>query len=66
MTTEHEAKNLWCPMVRLREQNAPAHNRRILGVGETEHDFCYCIGSRCAMWRWAHDDDGFCGLAGKP
>lgn len=77
MTTEAEAKNMWCPHVRFvigpqssTWQEAAFSNRARMDGSVT------CQGSGCMAWRWrvtAVDDKdndihdhGYCGLAGKP
>lgn len=75
--TEDEAKQRWCPMARIRddEDNGLSVNRF------SEHGTpvaCMCIASDCMMWRQKHglpnpktgisypkDGEGYCGLAGE-
>ena len=67
--TEEEAKQKWCPMVRLGNAYAPdgdsvSWDNRGNGYHETN-----CIGSECMAWRLAHADShstGSCGLVGRP
>lgn len=76
--TEDEAKQRWCPMVRLYDPaekiavNRPYEDEwTALGVHGDNH---YCIGSACMMWRktddaipeYNHPESGYCGRAGKP
>lgn len=46
--TESEAKQKWCPEVRL-----DGDNRFVSKTGEILWGGRYCIGSDCMMWRWA-------------
>lgn len=80
--TETEAKERWCPMVRMEDRGADskvAVNRPSgdvwtgLAHGSTSAngDDHFCIGSACMMWRTIPSTgqipgDGYCGLAGKP
>ena len=49
MKTENEARELWCPMVRL----APLGADETYTVASTRDDkIGRCIASQCAMWRW--------------
>lgn len=59
MSTEAEARDKWCPMVRTGLTAGMAVETR-------------CIGSKCMMWRWRHpqgrridSEHGHCGLAGQ-
>ena len=73
--TEKEAKEKWCPMVRitvLPDTRAGMSNR-----GETKKGSAACIASNCMMWRWErgtpadpeaqkhYNIKGYCGLAGN-
>lgn len=72
MTTEAEAKNLWCPMAK-HPTNATTTQARAFREA-------LCIGHTCMMWRWdgqykatkagpvrtGDSEHGYCGLAGKP
>lgn len=56
MHTTEEAKELWCPMVRIGFQQK--------GVSATVNDPSSipdaqgkCIANKCMMWRW-HDEEG--------
>lgn len=52
MHTEEEAKKLWCPHVRLGdEQGASASINRAWGRGCP--DAASCIASKCMAWNWA-------------
>jgi hypothetical protein len=72
--TEREAKQKWCPFVRIEGDNR-IHNMLTDGF-DKEHLFHHCIGSTCMAWRvfsYSHmkggdpvDHHGYCGLAGKP
>ena len=66
--TEDEAKDKWCPLVRLRPDylHEAAHNRVTTGSAPNTN----CIATRCMMWRQSHvvlngPVHGYCGLAGK-
>lgn len=76
--TEDEAKSKWRPMVRLTAGSAgsrapnpwsPPANR-IIDVDSKKAALnpldARCIASECMMWRWGHEEEGWCGLAGKP
>jgi hypothetical protein len=66
MHTEDEAKNLWCPMVRLTfariddngKVEVQAHQTAVNRMGQVgtpnslEMVCARCIASQCAMWRW--------------
>ncbi len=58
MHTEEEAKTKWCPQI---------VDADSLMSGEQSGD---CIGSRCMAWRWlgskGPEQQGYCGLAGRP
>jgi hypothetical protein len=62
--TEDEAKERWCPFVRLSAN-------RFRGEGVTEHQATRCIASECMAWRWDLAEGewsgklrlGYCGLA---
>lgn len=67
--TEEEAKEKWCPMVRL----SPLGHNETYKNAITTRGFKqgYCIGSECMMWGWLEEDlnlgrprDGHCALAG--
>jgi hypothetical protein len=68
--TEDEAKEKWCPMVRMMDDssfNHPVAYNRCWLSGDTEDnpDEARCIGSRCMAWRWfIANEKGYCGLAG--
>ena len=78
MDTEKQARELWCPMARFaiwsKHGNSAAANRLGDDGGvKINHEYCRCIASQCAMWRWldpsstiADRRTGYCGLAGKP
>jgi hypothetical protein len=62
MHTEDEAREKWCPFVRMTqaERMAPAVNRvegphapKGKGYGQTG---CQCIASECMAWRWGPDE----------
>lgn len=82
MLTEQEAKDKWCPQVRM---VFGPNNSGWEGQGYTnradyyEPEACVCTGSNCMMWRWGNkyrsdlitklpreEWTGYCGLAGKP
>ena len=72
--TEDEARQRWCPMVRV-EGNNRVHNTKSDGYENADNNY-RCIGSSCMAWReyeiaFAHGEipkehRGYCGLAGKP
>lgn len=82
MHTPDQARELWCPMVRIArdETTGDDHGRTIVAGCNTDAlgglrvpNSCRCIADQCAMWRWApepHEPSwrmrGFCGLAGRP
>lgn len=72
--TEDDARNKWCPFVRLsdtaQDGNAP---NRWPAMWEENPSNVYCIGPQCMAWRLVKGpydstkpDEGYCGLAGKP
>jgi hypothetical protein len=66
--TEEQAKDKWCPHVRIRHQSQAVVNRTVDPMHPADYG---CIGSRCMSWRWRQgafpgDPLGFCGLAGRP
>lgn len=68
MHTPEQAKELWCPMVRIarREDTHPDEGGAIVVAGCNTDALCgmrvpascRCIGDRCAMWRWLRSDGG--------
>ena len=67
--TEAEAKQKWCPFVRVitDDEGIVTNNRGEYG------QIVNCVGSGCSFWRWSHQDTGpndpptgFCGAAGLP
>ena len=67
--TEDEAKEKWCPMVRVTSiANIGVllpKGRKPTSDGSYED---YCVASDCMMWRWVeHSGEmlGYCGLGGK-
>ena len=59
--TEEQAKQKWCPMVRLGDyvessSSGVSYNRTIEG-----NNYCNCIASKCMMWKY-DGDKGSCGL----
>jgi hypothetical protein len=72
--TEEEARQRWCPVVRVDGSNR-VHNT--LQDGFVNADLSYrCIASECMAWREHHIElshghvdhtkRGYCGLAGQP
>lgn len=76
--TEKEAKEKWCPFMRIETRSGAAVNTRLI---PTSHGGAFgmisyveteitgkCIASSCMAWRQAneYESSGFCGLAGKP
>jgi hypothetical protein len=65
--TEAQAGQLWCPMSRFEGNDGSAKRWSIFNNEVTTNPpECRCIASQCAMWRWADDTTGYCGLAGAP
>lgn len=79
--TEDEAKEKWCPFVRvvIGPDNPAWQGLMLTNRGDIPADNTHtlCIGSACMAWRWRHkpapedpfapsDGDGYCGLAGDP
>lgn len=73
--TEKEAKQRWCPMVRIimTPQDSTWQNQGLTNRTAFLKDGfpnCCCIGSNCMLWRWEEDwthtgrKIGYCGLAG--
>ena len=71
--TTKEAKNRWCPEVRLAGLSKnkiniyPAHNRWQNPDKETIWQECCCLAADCVAWCW-HDKRagmGYCGKVGK-
>lgn len=72
--TEPQAKEKWCPFVRVDGSNR-IDNTMTDGFNREDHSY-HCIGSDCMAWRefslsFAHGDvqldkHGYCGLAGRP
>jgi len=72
--TEQEARQKWCPFVRVDGDNRMI-NMKTAGFDE-EHMYHHCIGSDCMAWRpfaYSHvkgggsfDHHGYCGIAGRP
>jgi hypothetical protein len=65
--TEQEAKNRWCPMIRLEigPENAKWQGIAFTNRGEKfEPETITCIASRCMFWCWVEGqgDDGYCGI----
>ena len=67
--TEEEAKEKWCPEVRLRVGVNGAANRNLKGCCPDDKD-TKCIASGCMMWRYAGESEkgetGYCGKAVLP
>ena len=71
--TEDEAKTKWCPFVRIDFNQGIAWNNRASNSEIPDNNkIATCLGSECMAWRWEPhervpgDDEGYCGLAGKP
>ncbi len=62
MKTEAEARQCWCPFVRVNPFGSITNRGDISTTT--------CIASECMAWRWANTIEperiGYCGLAGKP
>ena len=68
MVPEAEAKQKWCPMVRVSNYVSGTECESSVNRLETNepYDGCLCIASACMMWRWGDGrTQGYCGLAGK-
>lgn len=79
LCNESEARELWCPMVRIARIETVSEMDVIVGGCNADAlgrirvpASCRCVASKCAMWRWNDADHvnanrrlGFCGLAGK-
>jgi hypothetical protein len=65
-----EAGNFICPIMRLRK--APADLEEEMQDDHARHRvYGYCVGTDCAMFRHVtpqdhKDNQGYCGLAGRP
>jgi hypothetical protein len=71
--TEEEARQKWCPHVRVASADDATVNRG----GAGPHEAICCIASACMAWRWdvhssavtlvttVSDKHGHCGLAGQ-
>jgi hypothetical protein len=72
MHTPEQAKELWCPMVRVARREVaeinikPGESYEQVIVGGCNSDSlgrtrvpasCRCIADKCAMWRWEHMTD---------
>jgi len=64
--TPEQAKELWCPMVRLAACNggSVAMGQTVMnllqdGRETTVPDAARCIADKCAMWRWLPTTKGF-------
>ncbi len=70
MSSENQARTMWCPMVRVEGVDSGGSWNRAkteLSNNKTASEYmCHCVASDCVMWRWINDQDGYCGLAGKP
>lgn len=74
LITEVQAKEKWCPFVRVQGANR-VDNTLTDGFQNTNASY-HCIGAECMAWRefhlrFAHGDEpvekhGYCGLAGRP
>ena len=71
MTTEAEAKEKWCPMVRMSFGVAAVNCPESDDDTGRDRKWNKCIGSQCMMWRWdmlpsvnGPKEMGHCGLAG--
>jgi len=80
--TEEEARQKWCPMVRMAAQihGSMGTLNQFSEPGSNEVKISKCLGSACMMWRWiplrkatkfglirgGDSEHGYCGLGGKP
>lgn len=64
MYTEAEARSKWCHRVSLDAADDGKNSR------DVTRSYVECLGSRCMAWRWigsqGPEQQGYCGLAGKP
>lgn len=61
MHTTTQARDLWCPMVRIIFKSDTGFNRMeptANGAPSTPKG-CNCIADRCAMWRWGTKPDPY-------
>ena len=80
MKTEDEARQCWCPFVKLFDDETARYDAKDVGGGIVASR---CIASDCMAWRWAgyvtsgklypnavkavnNECVGWCGLAGHP
>ncbi len=70
LMTEEEAKDKWCPMVRVDNKGVSVNDGVFVrNDGEVLGRVNTCIASKCAVWRNADHPlglHGYCGLAGIP
>lgn len=72
--TEDEARQKWCPFVRVAYPESIGGCNVINRLYNTPSPGpCRCIASGCMAWRWeegapvlSYTGHGFCGLAGEP
>ena len=51
--TEDQAKEKWCPMVRMGAISSHGFNRD--SQAGTDYPHYKCVASDCAMWRWVQE-----------
>ena len=69
--TEDEAKQKWCPFVRVIEDVGSSYNRVIYAKGDERKDLltenaCKCVASDCMMWRWGKTETTMDGVQYHP
>lgn len=71
--TPEQARDLWCPMVRVGVMPSSGGPSAVNDPTVDLHGTC--IADKCAMWRWTAPQlgkrdkaptHGYCGLAGRP
>jgi len=68
--TEDEAKEKWCPMVRVANSGGSYNRNSMANLHCVETKDVRCIGAECMMWRVhiamdTYAPSGYCGLAGR-
>lgn len=54
LMTEASARNRWCPMTRVKDRQSAGSTSAVFNRDSSAtHPLTTCVGSRCAMWRWA-------------
>lgn len=72
MHTEEQAREKWCPHVRISASDGPCEGNHAANIGADLNPLGRCIASDCMAWRWDDAGEhvpvphGFCGLATEP